>query len=70
MTLNTFAPMLQLLVPGKAAELATLTDVAMGRQEAVGAEALLCHFFASFFICLISILQHRILKEWWKHQKC
>lgn len=37
-----------LLVPWKAAELAVLTDVPMVGDEAVGAEALLCHFWASF----------------------
>lgn len=48
MTLNTFAPMLLLLVPWRAAELGVLTDVPTVGEEAVGAEALFCHFLASF----------------------
>lgn len=43
-TLNTFAPMLLLLVPWKAAELSVLTDVPVVGKEPVGPEALLCHF--------------------------
>lgn len=40
--------MLLLLVPWRAAELAVLTDVPVVGEEAVGAEALLWHFLASF----------------------